>query len=230
MKKTAFISAFIILAMSGLFAQECENYFPTETGATWTMTHYDGKNNVQSTQKSTVVSSENKDGGILTTISTTSYDDKEKQSYQNTFTTLCKEGVFYMDMKTFMPPTEGNDPNQAQMQMEAANMEIPSNLTVGQTLPDAWIKMFIQVEGMPPMAGQTIMITNRTVEGFESITTPAGTFECVKISWDTEMKMMFAVKSKTIAWYSLGVGTVKSETYDKKGKLEGTSILTAFSK
>jgi len=230
MKKSAFIFTFIILVFTGLFAQECENYFPTEQGATWTMTNYDGKDKVESTQKATVISSENSNGGILTTISSTSYDNKEKQTYQNTFTTLCKDGVFYIDMKNFMPPTEGDDGSQSQMQIEAANMEIPANLAIGQKLPDSWIKISIQVEGMPSMGGQTITMTNRTVEGFESITTPAGTFQCVKISWDTEMKMLFNIKSKSVTWYALGVGNVRTETYDKKGKLEGTSILTAFEK
>ena len=41
---------------------------------------------------------------------------------------------------------------------------------------------------------------------------------------------MFKISSTVTEYVSYGVGNVKTETYDKKGKLMGTSLLTEISK
>jgi len=76
----------------------------------------------------------------------------------------------------------------------------------------------------------TINISNRKVEAVESLTTPAGTFECYKISYDVATKMMVNVKSKGVEWYTAGIGMIKSETYSSDGKLLGSNILTSLKK
>ena len=75
-----------------------------------------------------------------------------------------------------------------------------------------------------------ISISNRKVEAAENLTTPAGTFECYKISCDVAIKMMINVKTKSIEWYAKGVGMVKSESYNTDGKLMGSNVLTSFKK
>ena len=79
----------------------------------------------------------------------------------------------------------------------------------------------------------TIKILNRKVESKESITTPAGTFSCFKITYDMEsstkiMGMNTNVKLSSIDYLAEGIGVVKTESYDKKGELSGYSLLTAY--
>jgi len=76
----------------------------------------------------------------------------------------------------------------------------------------------------------TVNVSNRKVEAVESLTTPAGTFECYKISYDVATKMMINVKTKGVEWFSKGVGMVKSETYDSAGKLLGSNVLASVKK
>ena len=40
--------------------------------------------------------------------------------------------------------------------------------------------------------------------------------------------MMTKEVEKTISWYAYGIGMVKQETYDKKGKLTTTTILNSI--
>jgi hypothetical protein len=71
------------------------------------------------------------------------------------------------------------------------------------------------------------LITNRKVEAKESVTVPAGTFDCFKISYNSEIKIGFVKKNyRYITWYAPEVGAVKSEFYSAKGKLEGYSEMT----
>jgi len=80
------------------------------------------------------------------------------------------------------------------------------------------------------MMNMTISITNRKVEAVENVTTPAGTFECYKISYDIATKMMINVKMKGTEWYAKNVGLVKSESYNNDGKLMGSNLLTGLTK
>lgn len=76
----------------------------------------------------------------------------------------------------------------------------------------------------------SFMVTNRKVIGKESVTTPAGTFECYKISYDIATKMMINMKTKATEWYARGTGLIKSETYSTDGKLMGSNVLTSIKK
>ena len=71
---------------------------------------------------------------------------------------------------------------------------------------------------------------NKIVVGKETITVPAGTFDCVIVTSDTDTKMMIAKHTKSKNWYAKGIGLVKQEDYNKKGKLIGKQVLTQFKK
>jgi hypothetical protein len=93
-------------------------------------------------------------------------------------------------------------------------MQIPNNLSVGQTLPDASAKVKI---GFINCSAQ---MTEGKVLAEESITTEAGTFDCYKVSQKTNAKAIgIKTEGTTLTWYAKGIGTVKTETLDKKGKV-----------
>lgn len=70
-------------------------------------------------------------------------------------------------------------------------------------------------------------LSNGRVEGFESVTTPAGTFNCLKVSYRAQYKvMLFSEKSYVTEWYAPNVGLVKRQETDKKGNLLYDSVLT----
>jgi hypothetical protein len=60
------------------------------------------------------------------------------------------------------------------------------------------------------------------------MTTPAGTFSCYKMSSTIETKTMFTMVAKSTDWVAKKVGTVRSETYDKTGKLISYMVLTSM--
>jgi hypothetical protein len=64
----------------------------------------------------------------------------------------------------------------------------------------------------------------------ETIETPAGKFECYKITYLTDMEgMLGKVRTfKTLVWYAKGPGMVRNESYDDKGKMKGSTVLTKY--
>ncbi len=90
---------------------------------------------------------------------------------------------------------------------------IPSTLSVGQELECGTIEW----EVMGIKSSHTV--TSHKVVAQEEITTPAGTYDCFVVEQKYTMKSGFA-KSEGVnkVWYAKGIGAVKTENYDKKGK------------
>ena len=56
--------------------------------------------------------------------------------------------------------------------------------------------------------------------------TTAGRFECIKISYLKRTKILVKSETERITeWYAKGVGLVKSESHDMKGKPNGKTLL-----
>ena len=66
------------------------------------------------------------------------------------------------------------------------------------------------------------------MEGEESISTPAGTFDCFVITHDFETKMGLKIIGKSKQWLAEGVGLVKQINYSKNGKVNSSSEPTKF--
>ena len=80
------------------------------------------------------------------------------------------------------------------------------------------------------MMNMTTTVHNRKVEAVERVTTEAGTFECFKVSYDVMTDAMIDIRTKGIEWIAKDVGAVRTETYNKNGKLTGYSELIKIEK
>ena len=84
------------------------------------------------------------------------------------------------------------------------------------------------------MGDVNMEITNRKVEQQETLSLPAGSFDCYKITYATtiKVKMMgigFPIHMQVTEWFAPKLGRmVKSETYTKNGKLAGTTQLESI--
>jgi hypothetical protein len=193
------------------------------------LTTYNEKDKVTSVAKSELVSVNELSNGLEAVINEQILDEKGKELFGGTFTMRCEGDKFYMDMSDMFNQEGMEGIEDAEVEFTNQYMEYPTNPVVGQTLPDANCTMKITINGMQ-LSSTTINITNRKVEGNETITTPAGTFNCVKFSEDTEVKaMMMKIKSHSVSYMAKNVGMVKMESFDDKGKLESKQLLTAFS-
>jgi hypothetical protein len=172
--------------------------------------------------------------GTLTSVSATqeNYDKKGKLSVTTDFLIKCTNGSLFFDMKLMIPQQQAEGFKDFEMTVDGVDKEIPTELTAGSSLKDAEVKFsFKTKDGSPmPMMNISVWITNRKVEGKESVTTPAGTFECYKMTEDVEMKTLFKIKVKSISWFSKEAGIVKTESYKENGKLVGKTELTEISK
>lgn len=227
----------LILLVYGLSAfqyqvNDCVFYFATQKGSKLEMTNYNRKGKKQNVIQLEVVDKKTVNGNVTLDIAYVYYDKKQKDvQAKGNYKAMCENGVYKFEFGAMTAAAGQNRGKNMQMKMESDFLDIPSNPRAGQKLKDGSMQISMKSEGMPNMFKTKVNIKDRKVEGMEKITTPAGTFNCVKISYTSQMKMSFVkTKTKTVEWYAKNVGMVRSEMYNKRGKLSGYSELTKFSK
>ncbi len=223
--KTAIL---FIATTSFIQAQNCKAYIPYEEGTKLEMTNYDKKGKVTGKVNQEITKVESVGNATSFTMHQVFTDEKGENTTETDMTFKCEDNVFYIDMNSFISGEQMAAYEDMDMEIEMNEIDIPTNLTPGQKLKDGKITMKL-VTDSPIAMNFTVDVLNRKVEKFETITTPAGKFECVKLTQDINSKFGFSITINSIEWYAEGVGAVKTETY-RKGKLVGTTELTKMEK
>ncbi len=231
--KKILITAIIFGAGLQANAQKCNEYFPLEDGTSWVLESFNQKNKFQSKSVQKVQDTRSVDGGFEGRMTGEVIDNKDKVISKIDYQLKCDGDYFYVSMNSMLSPEQMGAYEDMDIEVDGDFLELPSNMEAGMPLKDAAITVKVTNSGVPIMT-MTVEIYDRKVEGFESITTPAGTFDCVKISFSARTQMGKAIPIKVntsgAEWFAKGTGLVRSESYDKKNKLVGYSLLTKFSK
>ncbi|HEX8021551.1 hypothetical protein [Mucilaginibacter sp.] len=209
------------------FAQNCSQFVNNVNGKKLTYVSQDAKGKPQMTA---VYVTSKKDATTVTVHA--EINDKNGKAIGNGDSEMiCTGNTIKVDMKSFVPAA--NMKGNMQVSGEAKYLTYPADMQAGQTLDDGSVTIDMGNNGAQ-MANLQMDIKNRKVEQAETVSTNAGSFDCFKISYDatTKMRMMgigIPFNMKVTEWYSPKLGRfVKSETYNKGGKLMGTMTLDAI--
>jgi DUF3108-like len=130
----------------------------------------------------------------------------------------CYDNNSYIELKDYL--NVANYVDMGVMTIEPEWMIMPSVMEAGDSLVG-----YVMTRDYGSSQIITKMI-NRKVESFETVTTPAGDFECVKFSYTIEATTGYGVFiSNYFDWYNKDVGLVKQEAYTKTGRLENSFVL-----
>lgn len=218
MKKLILFTVMIFFGMA-LKAQEI--FFPTKEGTVLVYKSFDKKDKETNTVKYTITHLTLSGDDMDITYLIESLDPKEKLVFKDEITIHKKGDKLYFDMSNFINKAafQQNGEIPAEIQVTGNNMEVPSNPKPGDVLPDANVEMAMKL-GFVNMK-MSANVTNRKVEAIEDITVKAGTFKGYKFTSEVNSTVMgMKVNSKNADWYAKGVGIVKTESYDKNGKLQ----------
>ena len=211
-------------------AQDCGFYIPLEVGKGMQFQNFNNRDRLQSSQDVIVKSIERKDGMLTAVMNTTAYDQRNREQHQAAFNVSCSGNELSIDLQSVLDPNMLAGFKGMEIQMESSGMIIPTNLSAGQSLPDAQLNMKV-LTGNVTFSDITLSISNRKVESRETIEVPAGTFDCFKVSYDLEivtrtMGIPITARSKTIEYHAAGQGVVRSENYDSRDRMQGYTVLS----
>ncbi len=207
----------------------CSAYYPLVDGANFQYTNYNKKGKEEGQINYKVTNVQN-GGDTVSATMMMEYVDKKGNSYTSDYNIACDGNVVKIDFKSLMNEQMLSQFEDMEMDISGTDVELPNNLSVGQELPDGNMELKMKMGGAINM-NMNVETINRKVEKQESVTTPAGTFDCFVIYSETKTKMMMGNKTlPSRTWLAEGVGMVKQESYNNKGKLTGSMVLTQYSK
>ena len=229
MKKTIYILSCLVISITGIQAQNCSSYYPMEEGTTFQYTSYNKKGKEETKADYKVSQVTTTDATTNATMQIRLKDKKGKEIYASEYRFACNGNVVTIDYESLIPTSMFKQYEGMEMEVSGTDIELPNNLNVGQELTDANVAVKVKMSGIN--VNMAIDITHRKVEKKEQVTTPSGTYECLVIYSDNETKMMSIKQTyPSRIWIAEGVGMVKQETYNKKGKLMGSTMLSSFSR
>jgi hypothetical protein len=243
-KKLIWIAAFMMAFDS--FSQDCQGFLFLQQNKTIELTFYNKKgepNGKEVYQVSNVVTAGNTTSASLNS----EMFDKNGNSMAKAASSLkCTTGTILIDMKMLLPQQQSEKYASTDAKAQSTFLEYPSVLHIGDALKDGNLIMDLSNHSAagapgplgapgppgppgPPGMGQTLklLVTDRKVEAQESITTPAGTWNCYKISFKSKLTVKtgpFGIPTNLdgTEWYAPGFGIVKTQS--KNGGTAITSI------
>lgn len=221
-------SIIFIFASITIAKAQCNEYYTLQVGSAWEYETYNAKDKLAGKNQQKVTALSKNPGGYVATVNSVMFDEKGKEVMKGDLGFKCDNGTMYIDMRNFISEDQLKAFSSYEMKVEATNLEIPPTLSAGESLGDGSVT--ITASGAPLPMKMTVTITDRKVEAKESVTTPAGSFECFKITSkmiiESQMGVKVTSQLSTIEWIAPKVGTVKSESYNKNGKRKGYTILS----
>jgi hypothetical protein len=218
------IMAMLVISISaGLYAQTA--FFATKAGMELTYAEKNAKGNATAYTKMTIKNVQGS-GSNMTISYIVEILDKNRKSlkppHEVPLTVIVRNNVVTLDMKGMFASVFKDE--SIKVDITGTPQEIPNNLQPGQKLKDSETTMTIDM-GFTKMSTVT-KTTGGICEAIEDIKVAAGTFKCHKMSQTVSSTAMGKTTTmKIISWYAVGIGTVKTETYNDKNKLQSSSEL-----
>ncbi|MDA8686449.1 hypothetical protein N9L94_05500 [Robiginitalea sp.] len=223
------LTLFLSFGTQIVAAQACSSYFPLDEGTRIEYEITDEKGKSAGSQWQEIISVAETAEGSKAQMRVGYQDAKGKETFKTEYGFICSNNVVRIDYSSLMSGPAMEQFKEAEMEITGTDIEWPNNLSVGMTLPDASVNMKMSMGGMNMQMNTNI--TARKVEKRETVSTPAGNFDCFVIYSETQAKVMMSnqtVPSRT--WLAEGVGMVKNESYNKNGKLMSRIVLSKFTK
>lgn len=205
-------------------------YHALKKGTQAVYTLYDGKGKVQGYNRQEIISITRTKGNVNAVVSGSQTNKKGKVESSATVALRYMNGNFHVDLLSIMMPKDmqGID---VDAKVSGRDMLIPGKLKPGQILPDATATFKMKVKSsegafdMPPL---TFRVFNRRAIQAESVETPMGKFVCFKIiqTIEADYPIIGTQRGTTITWIGKGLGVIKTEHYNAKGKLASRMLLT----
>lgn len=207
-------------------AQDCSNYLFLQKNKTIENTIYNKKGDAMGRQVYTVTDVTSAGGIVSGNLSSEMFDKNNKSMAKASSTVRCNGGVMMIDMKMLMPQQQQQQfDGKMEAKADDIYIEYPLGMKAGDMLKDGNMTLTTSNHGMQ----QTISMQmyERKVEAQEQVTTPAGTWNCFKISYKCKMGVKMGpinvpMNFDGIEWYAPGVGVIKTES--KYGSTMITSI------
>jgi len=176
--------------------QSCNPYFSIQEGTKSTYEFYNAKNKLVSKNVNQFKNVSGSGTQLKATLLSELIDLKKGTvTGSSSSDWSCNDGVIHFTMNAMAIEGVDMTNTSVEVNVEGDEMEIPASFEVGQSLKDVNYRITMAVSGLN-MMDRKFQIKNRKVESQENVTTPAGSFDCYKISYN---RPAFGIR-KMLVW------------------------------
>lgn len=233
MKKFLFLS---VACAAFLRVSAQQPFICTEPGAVLETAEYDAKGKLTGYERQVIESCEkNADGWLEVTCRVKMLDAErnpvQKKGSEIVTHTVVRESdmILPLDEIMFSSVASSGDGASSLVKTEGNEYTYPLTMSVGTRLSDVLLVSTVYRGGEATNMKFQLTVVDRNVLARERVTVPVGTFDAYKITETIAAKILFInVSQKVVSWVVPGIGTVRSESQSKKGKLNSYSELVSF--
>lgn len=226
-------AAFLSICLSFQIYAQCNSFFPLKENVRYEYEMFDKKEKMTARMTHTMKNISGSGGTMKATLAQEIFDGKKGDKISSSeLNWACENGTLHFDlasMNLMMDNTQQMNMAESGMSIDVTGdqLDLPSDLEVGQKLKDVsyTVKMTM---GTVTLMNRTFTVKDRKVESRENLTTPAGTFDCYKVTFITEDEKDRDQKSSV--WYAKDAGMIKNENYNDDGKLITRQVLIKITK
>jgi hypothetical protein len=204
-------------------AQDCLGYYFLQNNKTIEMAILNKKGEQNAKQVYRVSNVSNSDGSTTADLASEMFDKKGKSMAKGNAKIKCTGGIMMVDMKMSIPTQPGGPSANSDVKADNIYMEYPTSMSVGDALKDASMHMDMENNGMKQSIDMEVF--DRKVDAKEKVTTPAGSWDCFKISYKSKVRIKtmgigMPMNIEGTEWFAPGFGVVKTQS-----KHGGTEIV-----
>lgn len=220
-----YVTLTFILLVSMATAQDCSNYYYLQPNKTVELSLYDKKGEMTGRLVYSISDVKNSGGFTTAMVQSEMFDKKGRTLAKGSSVMKCNGGVMMINMKMNIPTPQTEQFSQTNAITEDFFIEYPVDMSKGDQLREGILNMELDNNGMKQSVSMRIF--DRQVEAKEKVSTPAGTWDCYRISYKSKMSVRMMgigvpISMEGNEWYAPGFGVVK--TSSKQGSTEITSI------
>lgn len=218
----------LLLPGSLLLAQDCKDFFPQKEGTVLQYVNYDKKDKVTGRSEMSFKDKKQIPDGMSVVFVSKFSDEKGEELYESEIEVMCVNGVLFFNADKFLDPATMSVYESMEVEVTGDNLELPLEGKAGKSLEDGGVTAVVRSGGVKIIT-ISVKIYNRKIASREKMETPAGSFDCIKYTYDALSKIGFVkVNMSAIEWYSPEFGTIRSESFNKNGKLMGYTVLESI--
>ncbi|UOQ70731.1 TapB family protein [Hymenobacter cellulosilyticus] len=159
------------------------------------------------------------------------YDPKNRLLNMQDLTISCRQDTSFVDGMSEFKPESIRSFRDRKFAYTPVALGWPHQPSVGSELPAGGSQVEVSSSVVDIARVSSMVRKRKVVSGPAPVQTPAGTFSCYKVESEHEdatqarKDIVMRTTYKVVDYYSPTMGIVKTEVYDKKGKLSQTRTL-----
>ena len=217
MRKRLLYLIILIQCITVSAQDDCSSITSFHNGKEWIYQWY-GTNNKPSFRSYTkVVSTELNDSSLVRLIIINAFQDTV---YQGKYYVQCTATGLHQDLLAKLTPDMLQSMNGLDIKTSSLGWVLPHNLKAGDYIPQSYAH-FSGFAGTAKILDLDISIGPVDIHDREDLTTPAGGFPCMTMSYELWITQMTRKRFKLRDWLSPGIGIIRREVFDRRGQYFG---------